>query len=138
MKGPPGPVDTSQSEYAAMMSQMLASLSANQRDSQNYQLYQSDQNKDRLKKISLNDINVKKISEKLSRGKTCQDIIDKNPDTKSGYYFIDPAANGEPISVFCNMTSGQTCIEPAQNLHNYLLSSIENNDKNKVCSLSYT
>jgi hypothetical protein len=136
--GPPGPVDSSQAEYASMMSQMLASLSANQRDSQSYALYQSDQSNNQsrenkpLKNILLNQINTRKIGDKINPAKSCEQIIENYPETKSGYYFIDPAQNGEPIHVFCNSSSGQTCIEPAQIFYNVSLTSIHNDDKEKV------
>jgi hypothetical protein len=133
--GPPGLTDNSQAEY--MMSQLIASFSASQKDSQSYPLYQSDQNDNHKK--TLNDMFTSKTKlkisgDKMNPGKSCQHLFENNPNSKSGYYFIDPAQNGEPINVYCDITNqtSQTCIDPAQNTYNYYRISSNYDDIKKV------
>jgi len=46
--------------------------------------------------------------------KTCRDIRMCLPDVTSGYYWIDPnlGVGNDAFEVYCNFTSGETCIEP--------------------------
>nr|KAG5688324.1 hypothetical protein BaRGS_009956 [Batillaria attramentaria] len=45
---------------------------------------------------------------------TCRDIKEKNPDFKSGEYWIDPNLGSavDAILVYCRMETGETCIRP--------------------------
>ena len=49
--------------------------------------------------------------EKSNPAKTCRQLFDVNTEFRSGNYYINPNENEEPIYVYCDRKTLQTCIE---------------------------
>ena len=59
-----------------------------------------------LKKNNLSElISVKKGSTHWAPGNSCKDIRQSEDSVGDGEFWIDPAASGVPIKVYCDMTT---------------------------------
>ena len=67
-----------------------------------------------LNSAEVKDSSLSVVGEKNSGfPRTCQEIIDENPDAPSGQYLIDPDGKdigGDPIYVDCAMSKGNSDI----------------------------
>ncbi|KAL9987393.1 hypothetical protein ACROYT_G001687 [Oculina patagonica] len=54
-----------------------------------------------------NNIRAKKGSKSSVPGSSCKDILISGDSEGDGEYWIDPAASGDPFTVFCDMTTDQ-------------------------------
>lgn len=55
------------------------------------------------------------VGKKSSPGRSCQDIKNRNPEFKNGFYWIDPNGGmaSDAIEVYCRMEQLETCLKPA-------------------------
>ena len=56
----------------------------------------------------------KPVGTRNNPSRSCKDLSQGHPQLKDGFYWVDPNLGmvDDAVKVFCNMTSGETCVYP--------------------------